>query len=600
MLEPCFFIAFLGRDRSDKLVLRKFQFALDILAAFTAVGSMLYVVLEFERILNVWGSTYLTRVDVFVGLLMVVVALEAARRQSIVLALLGTVGAFYMLFGNLLPGVFSHAGMDIQRFVYLVAYTNEGLFGTGLKVAATYLFMFMIFGATLQATKTGDFMINLANAVMGRQTGGAAKGAMLASAGLGTMVGSSIGNVVTTGTFTIPMMIRSGFKPHVAGAVETNSSEGAQLVPPIMGAAAFIMAQVTGIPYATIALAAVLPSVLYYLSLFCVIHIEALKEGLRGIPENEIPSARESFRDGWHLLIAPCLLFYLLIVESYTPAYAGLISLVVALLAGLSRTVTRVSIAELLHILDDGVRQAASITALIISIGLLQAALVTTGLGPRLTEIILAISDGSLIITALLAIVAATILGMGMPTPIAYLLLAMFAAPALITAGAPKLGTHLFLFYFAIKSGSTPPVALVAVVAASIARANWWKTAITAFVHSLPGFIVAFMFLYSEALLMQGSWTKIFFAAFSAGVGVFAAAAGIQGWCGYWISWLERGALLVASISLINPGRVTDVFGLSVVVGILVWRIKHRASITSHPTPKQKRTMKYELQSALN
>lgn len=584
------FIAFLGRERSSLRGFRSAQWALDVVMAGAAVGSMLYLIIEYERLLTLWGSTYLTEMDVWAGLVMIVVALEAARRQSIVLALLGAAGAAYMLFGDSLPGVFSHAGMDLQRFTYVVSYTSEGIFGTGLKVAATYLFMFMMFGATLQATKTGDFIMKLANAGLGRQTGGAAKGAMLASAGLGTMVGSSVGNVVATGSFTIPLMIRTGFKRHVAAAVETNTSEGAQLVPPIMGAAAFIMAQLTGIPYPTIAVAAILPALLYYLSLYWVIHIEALKEGLSGLPESEIPSLRESLADGWHLLIAPVLLFYLLIVESYTASYASLIALAVALVIGSLRAVTRVPLSELIGQLDEGVKQAAAITALIISIGLLQAAIVATGLGPRLTEIILAISDGSLIITALLAVIAATLLGMGMPTPIAYLLLAMFAAPALITAGAPKLGTHLFLFYFAIKSGSTPPVALVAVVAAGIARANWWKTSVTAFVHSLPGFIVAFMFLYSEALLMQADWTVIILTAFTASVGVFAMAAGIQGWCGDWVSWPERALLVGAAVSMINPGNLTDLVGLLLVGGILAFRLMRKGKNPALPPEPTKET----------
>lgn len=584
------FIAFLGRERSSSRGLRIAQWTLDVVMAAAAVGSMLYLIIEFERLLTLWGSTYLSDVDVWVGMAMIVVALEAARRQSIVLALLGTAGAAYMLFGNSLPGVFSHAGMDLQRFTYVVSYTSEGIFGTGLKVAATYLFMFMMFGATLQATKTGDFIMKLANAGLGRQTGGAAKGAMAASAGLGTMVGSSVGNVVATGSFTIPLMIRTGFKRHVAAAVETNTSEGAQLVPPIMGASAFIMAQLTGISYATIAVAAILPALLYYLSLYWVIHIEALKEGLSGLPESEIPSLRESLADGWHLLIAPVLLFYLLIVESYTASYASLIALAVALVVGSLRTVTRVPLSELIDRLDEGVKQAAAITALIISIGLLQAAIVATGLGPRLTEIILAVSDGSLIITALLAVVAATLLGMGMPTPIAYLLLAMFAAPALITAGAPKLGAHLFLFYFAIKSGSTPPVALVAVVAAGIARANWWKTSVTAFVHSLPGFIVAFMFLYSEALLMQADWTVIVLTAATASVGVFAMSAGIQGWCGDWVGWPERALLVGAAVSMINPGNLTDLIGLLLVGGILAFRLMRKSGNPALPPNPTKET----------
>lgn len=577
------FIAFIGRSRSVDPLRRAMQVGWDVFAAFCAVTCMAYVVFDYERLVNLWGSTYLTQMDIIIGVAMVGVALEGARRQSVMLALLGTVSAAYMLFGNSLPGAFSHAGMDIQRFTYIVSYTSEGLFGTGLKVAANYLFMFMMFGAVLQATKTGDFIIKLANCGFGRQTGGAAKGAMAASAGLGTMVGSSVGNVVATGAFTIPLMIRTGFRRHVAAAVETNTSEGAQLVPPIMGASAFIMAQLTGISYGTIALAAVIPAFLYYFSLYWVIHIEALKNDLRGLPDSEIEPIRQVLADGWHLLIAPVVLFYLLVFQAYTAAFASLIALVIAVLIGASRKVTRVSVRTLLNCLDDGVRQAAAITALIISIGLLQAAIVATGLGPRLTEIILNFSDGSLIVTALLAVVAATLLGMGMPTPIAYLMLAMFAAPAIIAAGAPTLGTHLFLFYFAIKSGSTPPVALVAVVAAGIARANWWTTSVTAFVHSLPGFIVAFMFLYSGALLMQGDAVSVLLAALTASVGVFAMAAGIQGWCVDWISWAERLALIGAALSLIKSGGLTDMIGLAIVACVAAFRWMRKSDAKLSP-----------------
>ncbi len=567
-------IAFLDRTRSDQQVMRSVQWGLDATFAAATIVTMGYVIVNFERLINLWGSSYLTGTDVAIGVAIIVISLEAARRHSTILFALGVFGVVYMLYGSYFPGVMQHAGMDLKRIIYLTAYTTEGFFGTGLSVAASYLFMFMMLGSALQATRTGDFIMKVANATTGRQVGGAAKSAMVASAGLGTMVGSSVGNVVTTGTFTIPLMIRTGFRPHVAAAVETNTSEGAQLVPPILGAAAFIMAQLTGIPYATIAVAAILPAVLYYLSLYCVVHFEARKAGLAGIPEDEIPSLRQSFADGWHLLVAPAVLFYLLIVESYTPSYASLIAIGIAMVCGLARSVSRMPFRAILDQFDSGARQAAAITALIVSIGLLQAAIVTTGLGPRIADIILSVSDGSLLMTAILAVVAATLLGMGMPTPIAYLLLAMFTAPALTAAGAPLLGAHLFLFYFAIKSGSTPPVALVAVVAAGIARANWWSTAVTAFVHSLPGFIVAFMFLFSPALLLQGDPMTVALSACSAAIGVFAMAAAVQGWCAGRINWIERALLAAAAISLINPGYLTDIAGVAVVALIYLRRAR--------------------------
>lgn len=587
-----FTISFLSRPRRQEDRARYLHLLADVVLSALAIGTFGYVIFDFERLVNLWGASYLTNVDLLIGIGMVVVALEASRRQSWALFFLAIASILYMLFGNYLSGIFAHPGMDLQRFVYLIAYTSEGIFGEGLNVAAAYLFMFMLLGSALQATKTGDFIMKAASASVGRQTGGAAKTAMVASAGLGTVVGSSIGNVVATGTFTIPLMIRTGFRPHVAAAVETNTSEGSQLVPPILGAAAFIMAQITGIPYATIALAAILPAFLYYLSLYWVIHIEALRAGATGLSEDEIPSFRDALRDGWHLLLAPAALFYLLVAEAYTPSYASLIAIGIALVAGLARQVSRVPLREIFAQFDSGVRQAAAITALVASIGLLQAAIMTTGLGPRLTEIILGLSDGTLFGTALLTVVAATVLGMGMPTPIAYLLLAMVAAPALEAAGAGKLGAHLFLFFFAIKSGSIPPVALVATVAASIANANWWRTSIVACRHALPSFIIAFMFLYSPTLLLQGEPLQIALAFISAMIGVFAMAGAIEGWCITWIGWLQRIALFAGAMALIKPGYITDVAGYAIVGAIIAFNFwSHRRSIQTWPSQGSVSTM---------
>ena len=532
------------------------------------VGSVGYLIVEFERLIEVWGAMFLTTWDLVAGAGIVFVVLEAARRQSIAFFLLAAGSMVYILFGDSLPGLLQHPGMQFDRFIYLTAYTEEGIFGSGLTVAASYLFMFMLLGSALHETKTGDFIVNVSNAYMGRRVGGPAKGAMFASAGLGTMVGSSIGNVVSTGTFTIPMMKRVGFKPHVAGAVEVVVSEGSQFLPPVMGAGAFLMAELTGIPYATIALAAFLPAILYYVSTFVVIHIEALRMGIGGLDPSEIPDARQVFKDGWHLLIAPAVLLYLLMVEHYTPAYAGIVCVGATLTIAMARSYSRYGWASLIRVFDKGVRQSAAVTGLVAAIGLVQQAMVTTGLGGRLTEIILHLSFGDPLATAGLAVVIATILGMGMPTPIAYLLLALFAAPAMEAVGFSKLATHLFLFYFAIKSGSTPPVAVVAIVAASIAKASWWKTGITAFYFSLPGFIVAFMMLYSPALLFTGPWWKIMLAFGSASVGVMGVAGALQGWFGGWLRWYERLVLFAVAAMLVHDGLTTDLIGVTGVLGI--------------------------------
>ena len=580
-LAASFTIYFLereGRLIKDPLYLR----AINWLCVIGTLAATAHIVINLDRILASWGASFLTTGDLVFGGVLVLVVLEAARRESIAFFLLSVIGILYILFGNLLPGVLGHSGMDLRRFIYLTAYTGEGIFGFGLNVAASYLFMFMLLSSAMARTKTGEFIMDMCNAYFGHRVGGPAKSAVVASAGLGTMVGSSIGNVATTGTFTIPLMQKNGLPGYKAGAVETVASEGSQFLPPIMGAGAFIMAEMTGIPYASIALAALLPALLYFVSIFAVVHFEAVKLGLKGLDRSEIPSARQVLHDGWHLLIPPAILFYLLMWEGLTPGYAGMIAVLVSIVVAMLRASSRMSFGQILSVFDRGARSAASVAALIAAVGFIQQAMVTTGLAPRLTEIMLLGTGGEMIWTLVLAVIAATILGMGMPTPIAYVLLALFVAPALETVGVSTLAAHLFLFYFAIKSGSTPPVAMVAIVAASIAKADWWKTGLWSFYYSLPGFIIAFMFVYSPALLFQGTAVEISTAMTMATIGTVGIAGAMLGWCGWPLSILERLALAAGSIFLIHSGLITDAVGLALVLGsVSLARFRASRSVAS-------------------
>ena len=564
-------IYFLRREAHDSRR-RAYLDVLDWSMAIASVTALLYIVFEWERLIGLWGAAFLTRADLIVGGVIVVVVLEAARRESFAFFLLSLGSILYIFLGDSMIGMLRHPGMEVDRFIYLTAFTAEGVFGLGLDVAASYLFMFMLLSSALNKTKTGDLIMRLSNALVGAKVGGPAKTAVLASAGLGTMIGSSIGNVVSTGAFTIPMMKRAGIPAHKAAAIETTASEGSQILPPVMGTAAFIMAEFTGIPYAAIALAAVLPALLYFVSLYVVVHIESVRIGLLGMPREEIPSARQALRDGWHLLVAPLALFYLLLVEQMSPGYAGMICVCLVLSISAMRTGTRVSLRDLHVTVTDGVRMAASITALITAVGFIQQALVTTGLAPRLTDIILAASSGSMLLVLILAVVVATLLGMGLPTPIAYVMLALFVAPALERAGVPILAGHLFLFYFAVKSGSTPPVAITAMVAAGIANANWWLTGVYSFLYAIPGFIVAFMFVYSPELLFAGSALDIAISFALAVAGVVGLAAGLQGWLLGWIGWVERGLLIVASTLLIRYSLASAVIGGVILAGIYFHR----------------------------
>lgn len=533
-----------------------------------ALGTLIcvaHLIINLDRIINSWGASFLTTTDLAVGILLCGIVLEAARRESFAFFLLSIIGIAYILFGNHLPGVFNHAGMGLPQFLYLSAYTNEGIFGFGLEVAASYLFMFLLLSAAMTSTGTGAFIMDLCNACFGRMTGGPAKSAVMASAAMGTMVGSSIGNVATTGTFTIPLMKRSGIPAHKAGAIETVASEGSQFLPPIMGAGAFIMASITGIPYSTIVLAALIPAVLYYLAIFSVVHFEAVRLRIGGMADAQIPNMRSVLRAGWHLSLPPILLFYLLMGRGLSPSYAGLIALAAAIVVSCLRATTRPSLTGLVMIFTKGAISASQIVALIVAIGFIQQALVTTGLAPRLSDIILSATDGSVPFTLILGVLIATLLGMGMPTPIAYLLLALFVAPSLEAVGISTLAAHLFLFYFAIKSGSTPPVAVVAMVAAAIAEANWWRTSVWAFIYSLPSFIVAFMFVYFPALLMQGTWSDIVQASVTASVGTVLFTGALQGWFWVRLPIVSRGLIAIGAVGMVANSLVVTCGGLALI-----------------------------------
>jgi TRAP transporter 4TM/12TM fusion protein len=482
-------------------------FFIDTFLLIAAVFSLGYVVIFWKNILEAIGGTYLSPVQLLAGMLIILVVLEAVRRISLPLFAIALCAIAYTFFGNYVPGAFSHAGMGFKRFIYLTAFSHEGVFGLGLAVASTYIFMFMLFSTALQQTGASDFFLKLTNSLVGKTRGGPAKSAVLASGLTGSMIGSSIGNVVTTGSITIPLMKKSGFMPHVAAAIEVVASEGAQLVPPIMGAGAFLMAELTGIPYSRIALAAIIPAVLYYVSVFIVIDLTAVKIGMRGLRETE--KTRKIILQGIHYLIPITMLFYLLLVMRLSPTYAGLITVLITVAINQIQKKTRFGVVGIYSIFANGTKMCAELTALIAVIGVVQQAFTITGLGHRLSEIILSAAGGYPILALVMAMAISIILGMGLPTPIAYLLSGIFVAPALVEMGFPELGSHLFIFFFAIKSGSTPPIAVVAVVAAGIARANWWKTAWLSFVYSLPGFFIAYSFVLYPGYLMEGTWTDI-------------------------------------------------------------------------------------------
>ncbi len=540
---------------------------IDLFLSALTVFSFGYVIIFWERILGAVGATFLSPVQIAVGFCLILVMLESVRRISPPLMGIALAAVLYTLFGNYIPGEFGHPGMSFKRFIYLTAFSHEGIFGLGVAVASTYLFMFMLLSKAFQETGASDFFFRLANALVGWARGGPAKTAVIASGLTGTVIGSSIGNVATTGSITIPMMKRAGYPADTAAAIEVLASEGAQMMPPIMGAGAFLMAELTGIPYTDIAWAALIPAVLYYVSTFVVVDLESVKLGFKGLARLE--RIWPVLRDGAHFLAPLAVLIYLLLVARFTAMYAGMITVLATILLNQVRKNTRISAAKVLGVIDKGTRISAEIVAMIGCLGIVQQAFTITGLGPRLSDLLISMAGSNNLILLFMALVVSIILGMGMPTPIAYLLCAVFVAPALVAVGIPELAAHLFLFYFAIKSGSTPPIAVVAVVAAGIAETNWWKTAVKSFLYSLPGAVIAFAFVYNPSYLMSGTALSIVLTAFFGLLGTSGVAAALLGRMLTRLSPWQAAVLFIGSGVMMFWGLAGSLVGLGICLPVL-------------------------------
>lgn len=509
--------------------------------------------------------TPLTQYEVIAGCIGVILLLEAARRNmGWALPTIAAVFLLYVFAGPYLPGILSHQGFTLMWAVDHIFFTTEGIWGIPAGVSATFIVMFIIFAAFLEQSKGGDFFIDLALGLFGKARGGPAKAAIFASGFMGMLSGSAVANVVTTGTFTIPLMKRLGYSSRFAGAVESVASSGGQFMPPIMGAAAFIVAEFLGMPYIRVAAAAALPAFLYYFSAFAMVHFEAIRIDLRGMDGSELPKVRKTLVYGFQFIIPVVILVYLLVLGQ-SPMRAGLWAIVITILVSLIRKDTRMTPRRILAALESGAKGAVQVAIACATAGIIIGVLTLTGLGMRFNSIILLISQGSLIITLILTMVTSLILGMGLPTVAAYIIQVTLTVPVLTqNFGINPLAAHFFIFYFAIISAITPPVALAAYAAAGISGADPLRTALTACRLGLAAFLVPYMFVYAPQLLLVGSTPRIVLAAITAMVGVVALAASMVGWLRVRANLLERGLLLLAALGLIKPGIWTDLLGFGV------------------------------------
>ena len=537
---------------------------LDLCLAVLAAMAALYNVFYFDA-LNLRGGIANFR-DYFWGVICMLLVLEAGRRAlGKELPILAIVFLLYALFGDRIPGVFGHTGFTAKRIIYHMFLSSEGLFGITLGVSATYIFLFILFGAVLGETGMARFINDFSTAIAGHAPGGPAKIATIASGLLGTINGSAVANVATTGSFTIPLMRSIGYAPYFAGAVEAVASTGGQIMPPVMGAAAFVMAEFLGESYTRIMIGAAIPALLYYLACYMMVHLEASRTGLKGLPREQLPNLKEVVKARGHLVIPVVAIVYLLL-QGRPPLFAGFWGIIVALITAQLRASTRLSLPSLIKALEMGARGAVSVGLACATVGFIVGVTGLSGFGLVLGDNIVSLAHGNVAATLALTMIAALVLGMGLPTTACYIVAATVAAPALIKIGVLPLAAHMFVFYFACLSNLTPPVALAAYTGAGIAGASPGKTGWTAVRLGIAGFIVPFVFVYSPVLLFEAPNIGVLvLAAATACIGVVALAVAAEGFLFEKVSLLERGLLFAGALTLIVPGLATDLIGLVLV-----------------------------------
>ncbi|HOX12473.1 MAG TPA: TRAP transporter permease, partial [Spirochaetales bacterium] len=521
----------------------------------------------------------------------IILVFEAARRVvGLPIVIIAGIFVLYAFAGPYIPGRLAHRGARLDTLVGHLFFTTEGIFGIPLGVSSTFIFLFILFGAYLEKTGLGQYFIDIANSIAGWASGGPAKVAVLSSALMGTVSGSSVANVVGTGSFTIPMMKKLGYKPEFAGAVEATASTGGQIMPPIMGAAAFLMAEFTGIPYARIIGAAVVPALLYYFGVWAGVHIEAKRLGLRGLRKDELPKLGELLKKSFLMLPLAAIIY--LLVSGYTPMRAALIAIVLSIgTAGAASLVNwsrkrpvGFRWVDIVKGLEAGARGALGVLAATACAGIIIGVVTLTGLGLKLGSSLVALANGQLFLTLVFTMFTSLILGMGVPTTANYVITSTIAAPAIMMiltkvnpgmdpyAQAIVLPAHMFAFYFGIIADVTPPVALAAFAGAGIAKANPMKTGFNATKLAIAAFLVPYIFVYSPQMLGIGATFLDMVGIFvTSSIGMIGVSAGVMGYLIRPMHLWERPILFIGGILMVIPGAVTDAIGLAILVaGFLI------------------------------
>jgi len=507
------------------------------------------------------GTAMAQPADFYAALVGVILILEVTRRVAgLALVVIASIFILYSFAGPYLPGFLAHRGYEARRF-FTYIFTDQGILSDPVAVSSTYIILFITFAAFLQASKVGDYFVNFAFAAAGRARGGPAKVAVLASGLMGMINGTSAGNVVSTGSLTIPLMKKVGYPAKTSAAVEAAASSGGQIMPPIMGAGAFIMAEVTGIPYTEIVIAAIIPSVLYFASVYFMVDLQATKLGMKGLPKEELPVFKQLLKQAY--LFIPIIMLIYTLFAGYSVIRAGTVSMMAAAVVSWL-TPHRMGPRLLAKAFDIAARMSVQLVAVCACAGIIVGVIALTGVGARFSSLLLGIAEQNQLLALFFAMCISIVLGMGMPTTAAYAVAAAVVAPGLVNLGIPVLTAHFFVFYFAVMSAITPPVALAAYAGAALSGSDPMKTSVESFKIGLAAFVVPFMFFYSQAMLMQGSWLEILHVFLTASLGIYMLAAAVQGWFFGALGLPLRLVLLIAALSMISGGLISDLIGLVV------------------------------------
>ncbi|RQD71885.1 MAG: TRAP transporter permease [Tindallia sp. MSAO_Bac2] len=551
---------FMRSMRKDKVPF--YDWILALAGAYVAF----YHIINYRDIIHRAGAY--TQMDTIVSIIAVLLVLEATRR--IAGPVLITVASFFLVYaylGPMFPGFMSHRGYAIPRIATYMWMSTEAILGIPIGVSSTFIFLFLVFATFLKKTGIGDWLTALAMGVAGGLTGGPAKAAVIASATQGTISGSSVANTVGTGSVTIPLMKSIGYRAEFAAATEAAASTGGQLMPPVMGAAAFIMTEFTNLPYITIALSAAIPAALYFTGVFMMVHLEAKKTGLRGLTRAELPNPFKLLKEKWFLALPIVVIMYLL-VGGYTPMRAALFAIISAILVSYIRKDTRMKPIQIIEGLDEGARSALPVVMACATAGIIVGIVTLTGLGVKFSTGILILSGGNVYLAMLFTMFASIILGMGMPTTANYIVQATIAAPVLVELGIPVIAAHLFVFYFGIIADITPPVALAAFAGSGIAGSNPFKTGVQASKLAFAAYLVPYIFA-THPMLVLVDWTPValIMSLATALIGMYAIASGVSGFMNTRIHGIMRLVLAAGGLMLIVPGNTTNIGGI-VIIGL--------------------------------